>query len=164
MVEDKGKKPATLEELKKELEICRKKQNEYLAGWQRARADFINHKKEELGRMGELVKFATEEMVLKALLILDNFYLTEKKLPENLKKDENVRGILQIKNQLLEFLKSQGVEEIKCLGQKFDPNFQEAVEMIEKKDAESGTVIEEVQKGYTLDFKVIRPAKVKVAK
>ena len=164
MVEDKKKKPATLEELKKELEICQKKRDEYLSGWQRARADFINHKKEELERMGEIVKFATEEMILRALPILDNFYLVEKRLPENLKEDENVKGILQIKNQLLEFLKSHGVEEIKCQGQKFDPNFQDAVEMVEKENAESGQVVEEVQKGYTLDSKVIRPAKVKVTK
>ena len=164
MVEDKGKKPATLEELKKTLEECLKKRDEYLAGWQRARADFLNHKKEELERMEGLIKFAMEETALRVLPILDNFYLTESKLPENLKKDENVRGILRIKNQILSFLKSQGVEEIECLGQKFDPNFQEAVEMVEKENAESGTVVEEVQKGYTLDSKVIRPAKVKVAK
>lgn len=164
MVEDKGKKPATLEELKKTLEECRKKRDEYLAGWQRARADFLNHKKEELERMEELIKFATEEMVLKALPIMDNFCLTEDKLPENLKKDENVKGILRIKNQLLEFLKSQGIEEIKCLDQKFDPNFQEAVEVVEKEGVQSGTVVEEVQKGYTLNSRVIRPAKVKVAK
>jgi len=164
MSEDKKKKPATLEELKKELEICQKKRDEYLSGWQRARADFLNHKKEELERMEELIKFATEEMVLKALPTLDNFCLIEKKLPGNLKKDENVKGILQIKNQLLDFLRGHGVKEIKCLGQKFDPNFQEAVEMVERKDVESGQVIEEVQKGYTLDSRVIRPAKVKVAK
>ena len=164
MAGDKNKNPVILEELKKELEICQKKRDEYLSGWQRARADFINHKKEELERMGEIVKFATEEMILRALPILDNFYLIEKRLPENLKEDENVKGILQVKNQLLEFLKSHGVEEIKCQGQKFDPNFQEAVEMVEKEDVESGQVIEEVQKGYTLNSKVIRPAKVKVVK
>jgi len=115
-------------------------------------------------RISEILKYAGEELVLKILPILDSFEEAQKKLPENLKKDRYIQGIFQIKTQIQNLLKSQGVEEIKCLGKKFDPNFQEAVEEVEKKEVESGTVIEEIQKGYRLHGKVIRPAKVKVAK
>ena len=170
-----------LKKLKAKLEECQKFKDEYLAGWQRARADFLNYKKEELERIGEILKYGNLELILEILPILDNFDLVERKLlSEDLKNNENpegpptkiwwgaygasVKGILQIKNQILDLLKRQGVGEIKCLGEKFDPNFQEVVEEIETKDKESGIVLEEVQKGYTMDGRLIRPAKVKVSK
>lgn len=153
-----------IENSKQKLEDCQKKSDEYLAGWQRARADFLNYKKEEMERIKEVFKYGNENLILKILPILDNFYLVEKKLPENLKNDENLKGVLQIKTQFQDFLKNQGIEEIKIVGKKFDPNFQEVVQEIEKKGVESGIVLEETQKGYILNGKVIRPAKVKVAK
>jgi len=158
MTEDKKDKKEELN-----LEECQKQRDEYLAGWQRARADLLNYKKEEMERFEQVLKFAGEEFVLKVLPILDNFNLIEKKLPEDLKKEENIKGILQLKKQIEDFLKSQGVEEIKC-GEKFDPNFQEAVETIEKEEGESGTILEEIQKGYTINGRILRPAKVKVIK
>ncbi|MDP2664144.1 MAG: nucleotide exchange factor GrpE [bacterium] len=150
--------------LARELEECQKKKDEYLSGWQRARADFINHKKEELERMESIIKFANEELVLKMLPVLDNFCLVEKEIPEDLKENDCIKGILQLKIQILDFLKQEGVEEIKAEGEKFDPNFMEAAEMVEAEDMDSGMVAEEIQKGYTLNCKVIRPAKVKVVK
>jgi molecular chaperone GrpE len=177
-IED-GKK---LEELKKKLEEYQKQKEEYLAGWQRERADFLNYKKEEMERIKGFLAYAGEEFVLKILPILDNFEVVEKKLPEDLKKDESVKGILQIKKQILDFLKSQGVEEIKSMGEKFDPNLHEAVENVpsdlsteaqraeaeasakEGEKLEPGTIIEEVQKGYKINGELLRPAKVKIAK
>ena len=153
-----------IEELKKKLEECEKLKDEYLAGWQRERADFLNYKREELERIGEILKYADVGLVLNILPILDNFEIAEKKIPEDLKNDENVKGILQLKNQILDFLKNQGVEEIKSLGEKFDPNFMEVVETTEAKDKESGIVVEEIQKGYKINGKVLRPAKVRVTK
>jgi molecular chaperone GrpE len=153
-----------IENLKKKLEECQKLKDEYLAGWQRARADLINYKKEELERVGELIKFSANGLILKILPILDNFEIAEKKLPENLKNDENVKGILQIKSQILNFLREQGVEEIKSIGEKFNPNFHEVVGEVEEKGKEPGTIIEEIQKGYKINGRLLRPAKVKVAK
>lgn len=162
--ENKKKEELSLEELKKKLEECERLKEEYLAGWQRARADLINYKKEELERVGELIKFSANGLILKILPILDNFEIAEKKLPENLKNDENVKGLLLIKKQIQDFLKSQGVEEIKSVGERFDPNFHEVLEEVEAKDKEPGTIIEEIQKGYKIDGKLLRPAKVKVSK
>jgi len=153
-----------IEELKKKLEECEKLKDEYLAGWQRERADFLNYKREELERIGEILKYTNVGLILNILPILDNFEIAEKKIPEDLKNDENVKGILQLKNQILDFLKNQGVEAIKSIGEKFDPNFMEVVETTEAKDKESGIVVEEIQKGYKINGKVLRPAKVRVTK
>ena len=151
-------------EEKNKLEECEKKKEEYLAGWQRARADFLNYKKEEMQRIGALVGMSQAEIILKLLPILDNFDIIEEKLSDDLKNNPEVKGILQIKTQIQDFLKKYGIEEIKSLGKKFDPNFHEVVEQIEIKEKESGIIIEETQKGYTLQGKIIRAAKVKVAK
>jgi len=161
---DSGGEASNWEELKKKLEECQKQKAEYLAGWQRARADLLNYKKEEMEKIGELIKYANEELILKILPILDNIYLAEKELPEDLKKHKWVEGILQIKNQVSEFLKQEGVEEIKTLGEKFDPNFHEVIKEIETKEKEAGITLEEIEKGYLINGRVLRPAKVKVTK
>ena len=145
-------------------EECEKKAAEYLAGWQRARADFLNYKKEEMERIAEFLKYGTEEMILKVLPILDNFEIIESKLPENLKNDENIKGLLQIKKQISDFLKNQGAEEIKSVGEKFDANLHEVVAEVEEKGKETGIIIEEVQKGYKINGRLLRPAKVKIIK
>jgi len=163
-MEKEKQKEISMEELKKKLEECQKLKEEYLAGWQRARADLLNYKKEELERIGELIKYADIGLISKILPILDNFELAEKKLPENLKNDENIKGLLLIKNQIEDFLKSQGVEEIKSVGERFDPNFQEVIEEVEVEGKESGIVLEEVQKGYLINGRLLRPAKVRVRK
>jgi molecular chaperone GrpE len=157
MSEEKLKKEKELEELKKQKE-------EYLDGWKRERAGFLNYKKDEIERIEALIKYANEELILKFLPILDNIYLAEKQLPDDLKNHKWTEGVMQIKSQIANFLNSQGVEEIKAEGTKFDPNFHEVVEEVAIEGKESGIVVEEVQKGYTLHSKIIRPAKVKVSK
>jgi len=160
------------EELKKKFEECQKLKDEYLTGWQRERADFLNYKREELERVEEILKYADEGLILKILPILDNFEIVEKKLPENLRNDVNIKGLLQIKNQILDFLKNQGVEEIKSVGEKFDPQLHEVVGEVASSEAlakggksvESGIVIEEIQKGYKINGRLLRPAKVRVTK
>ncbi len=167
MTEEETKQVKSEEEkkLEKKLEDCQKQKDDYLAGWQRSRADFLNYKKEEMERIAGFLKYAEEEFVLKILPILDNFDIGEKKLPENLKENESVRGILQIKAQILDFLKTFGVEEIKTtVGEKFDPNFHEAIEQVELKDKEPGVIDEEIQKGYKINSRLLRPARVRVTK
>lgn len=159
-----GKQELNIEELKKKLEECEKLKNEYLTGWQRERADFLNYKRDEWERLEGILKFAGEGLILKILPILDNFEIVTKKLPEDLKSNENVKGLLQIKAQLQNFIKSQGVEEIESLGKKFDPNLMEIFEVVAKSGVNSGIVIEEIQKGYKIHGKVLRPARVKISK
>ena len=156
---------AALNEIER-LEECKKQKDEYLAGWQRARADFLNYKKEEMERITEFLKYGMEDLILKVLPILDNFDAAEKSLQN--KNDERLKGFLQIKKQLHDFLKNYGVEEIKTAGQKFDANWHEVVEGAEPFDAaqgqESGVILEEVQKGYKINGRLLRPARVKVSK
>ncbi len=168
------KKELTLEELRQKLEDCEKKKEEYLAGWQRTKADFLNYKREETERTGELLKYGSAEIFLKILPILDNFdvaihlnpasFKEEKSFDNQDKKDKVIKGFLQIRKQLQDFLKEQGVEEIKSVGCKFDPNFHEVVEELKIQDKESGTIVQEIQKGYTMNGRLLRPAKVKVVK
>jgi len=158
-------------EEKGELKALQLKCEEYLNGWKRERADFLNHKKEEMERIGIIIKYANEELILKILPILDNFYLAEQHIPEDEKFKD---GFLQIKKQMEELLKKEGIEPIVTLYEKFNPNYMEVVEEVSAREAlnngegwdkeESGIVVEEVQRGYTMNDKVIRPAKVKVTK
>jgi len=153
-----------LEDVKADLEKSETLKNEYLAGWQRARADLLNYKKDEIERISELMKYSNEEFILKILPILDNFQLAESAIPEQLINDDYVKGLLQVKSQLADFLKGQGVEEIKSMGEKLDLNFHEVVDEVDSKDKEPGTVVEEIEKGYKICGRLLRVAKVRVSK
>jgi len=158
MAEEENKKD-TKDKNMNELEECKTKCEEYLNGWKRERADFLNHKKEEMERIGIVIKYANEELILKILPILDNFCLAEKHMPED---KEFKDGFSQIKKQLEDFLLKEGIEVIETMGKPFDANLMEAVG--EAEGGDEGTIVVEIQRGYTLHGKVIRPAKVKVTK
>lgn len=158
-----------IEEIKKKLEECQKLKDEYLAGWQRARADLLNYKKEETERILEFFKYSNEELILKLLPIMDSFERAEKIfLKSNFKEENNqiIQGFSQIKKQLEEFLKNQKVEEIEIKeNESFNPNFEEIVEEVKvANEEEENKIIEVVEKGYKLHNRVIRPAKVKIGK
>ena len=162
------------------LQELEKKCDEYLNNWKRERADFLNYKRDEAERMAFLGNYAKEDMILKILPIIDNIILAEEQLPEKLKKGlegskqsiEWTKGFLQIQNQIEDFLRREGVVKIETIGKQFDPETMEVVEEVEiEKNPSTGSrqvqpniVIEEVQRGYKIDEKVLRPAKVKVTK
>lgn len=157
MGEKKDKKLTDLEEAKKQAQ-------EYLDGWKRAKADLINYKKEEGQRMEEFGKYNRQGFVFSLLPMMDNLDLAQKNLPEDLQGNEHVKGLLMIKKQLEDFLKANGVEAIECAGKNFDPMLHEVIQAVECENQESGTIIEEAQKGYMMDGCLLRPAKVKVVK
>jgi len=161
--EDEVKK-ASIEELQKKLEECQQQKDEYLKGWQRAKADFLNYKKDEMERVKELLKYGNAGLILNFLPILDNFEKAEKETPKELQDNQYFKGILQIKNQIQNFLKNQGVKKIESIGKKFDLNLHEIVGEVEMKDREPGIIVEEVQKGYLIEDKLLRAAKVRIAK
>jgi molecular chaperone GrpE len=160
----KKRKESEAKKLKKKIEEIEKQKKEYLAGWQRERADFLNYKKDEIERIGAIVKYANTGIVLKLLPILDNFDAAEKKLSKKARDDKNIKGLLQIKKQFQDFLKNQNIEQIESLGKKFDPSLHEIIEMVEMKGKASGIIIEEIQRGYKIHGKILRPTKVKVIK
>lgn len=160
----KEKKESDSERFRKELKDCQRKKQEYLAGWQRARADLINYKKEEKERLQGFLRFCSETLILEVLPILDNFDLAKKNMPKELEDTAVARGLLNIEKQIKEFLKNQELEEIEVLGKKFNPNIAEVVGETKGKDTDTGIIVEVVRKGYRLYNKIIRPAKVKIGK
>ncbi|MBI2610026.1 nucleotide exchange factor GrpE [Candidatus Giovannonibacteria bacterium] len=154
MLEEEGLKEK-LKKIRRELELCRKEKEEYLAGWQRAKADFINARKDEEKNRVNLFHYAKEESIKDFLLIADSLELATRSKPSE--------GMSQIHAQLIEILKRNGVEPIECVGAKFDPEEHEALEKMEvAEELKDEIVLEEFQKGYRLGDKILRPAKVKV--
>ncbi len=147
---------------KKEIENLIKEKEEYFLGWQREKANFINYKNQEFERLKGTLSIAKESLFEEMIPILDNFELAKKTIPEEKKEDSSVKGLLLIKKQLEESLKGLGLEEIESINKKFDPNFHEIIEEVENK--EPGIIVEEVQKGYSYQGKILRTSKVKVGK
>ena len=163
--QEKQTAPAAEPEAKtSELDECKAKCEEYLNGWKRAKADFINYKREEFERSQELVRYAKENFLENLLPMLDNLRLVQNQMPKELQEDAHVKGLLMVKVQLEDFLKSQGVETFDSLGKNFDPATHEVIQMVEIEGKESGIIVEEIEKGYTINGRLFRPAKVKVSK
>lgn len=152
-----------VEELKKRIVELEQIAGENLAGWQRARADFMNYKKDQEKVFADFRCFANEDIIMKLLPTVDSFDLATRHLPEELKDSDWVKGVMCIKGMFESFLKEIGIAEIVSVGERFDPNIFEAIAE-EESEGEEGMVIEELQKGYRLGEKVIRPAKVKISK
>jgi len=130
----------------------------------RLQADFDNYKKRvERDRM-DFVRFANEEMIVDILKIVDDFERAVEAGKSKHDFDILYKGIEMIWNDLKEFLKQKGVKEIDAQGKPFNPHEHEAMMQEERDDHPEDHVIEEFQRGYTLNGRVIRPSKVKVAK
>src|SRR3989338_5514350 len=155
---------AQSEILEKELELAKKKAEEYLNGWKRAKADYLNFKKETEKRQREIIEFANAMLLAELIPIFDHFKLALRHIPEAEQKKDWVVGVSHIKKQFEDFLKNLGIEEIKAVGEKFNPEFHEAVAHETKEGFKTDIIFEEVKAGYTLQGKVLAPAKVKVAK
>ncbi|MCL5012274.1 MAG: nucleotide exchange factor GrpE [Patescibacteria group bacterium] len=138
-----------------------RERDEYLDGWKRAKADLANYKKEETKRFESVLKFSNEQIIRDLLIVLDSFDLA---IAARGGESKEEKGTFLIRAQLEDVLKRYGLERVVVsVGQPFDPALQEAIASIESTQA-SGTVVEEVERGYTLAGKLIRPARVKVAK
>jgi len=158
------------------LVACEKKRDEYLAGWQRAKADFLNYKKEELQRLQEFAKYGHEELMQGLIGVLDSFDLaisySEKQgsapTPTGGRSpDQSVgmeKGIYMIRAQTEDVMKRHGLLRIRVkLGDAFDPAFMESLGEIAS-ESPPGTVAEEIERGYRLHEKVVRPVRVKITK
>ena len=135
-----------------DIESIKKQAEEYLNGWKRAKADYLNLKKEMEAQSKEIKEWMSKIFLLPMLDIMDSFN----------KAGTLDAGIKGIKKQFEDFLKDNRVEAMKVVGEKFDPLKHEAMESIEGE--ESGMIAEETQKGYLIGGEVLRPAKVKVYK
>jgi len=148
-----------VEALKQALAEERKKAEANLASWQRAQADFINYKRRSEQEKEEIGKFANTMFILNLLPILDDLERAFTSIPPHMARLSWVDGIRLVERKLWGSLEAQGLSQIKALGEPFDPKFHEATMQAKGRE---GIVIEELQKGYMLHDRVIRPTMVVV--
>ncbi len=151
--------PVNVANLKKELLEARAKADENLAGWQRAQADFSNFKRRLEQDRDEAIKYAQAGLVLKILPVLDDFERAIGAVPPEQNNQPWVDGIIGIARKLFSTLESQGLSEIKAQGEPFDPCLHEAVMQA---PGIEGMVVQELQKGYRIQDRVLRASRVAV--
>lgn len=155
---------ALVKKLREKIKNLEEKNQEYLTGWQKERADSINLRKRLEEEKKEFAKFAKEDIATELMSVLDSFESAFKNKEAWEKVDKNWRqGMEYIHTQLINVLGNHGVSVINPLGEKFDPQRDEAVETVTvEKESEDGKIIEVVSIGYKLHHKIIRAPKVKV--
>ncbi|MBN2186914.1 MAG: nucleotide exchange factor GrpE [Dehalococcoidia bacterium] len=150
-----------IEALRQSFAKEKEKAEKYLTNWQRSQADFINYKKRNEQEKKEMAESINSMLISNLLLIVDDMERAFVSLPSQLMEFGWIDGIKLIYNKLKAILEAQGLTEIKAKGELFDPHLHEAVT---RREGEEGIVIEEIQKGYRLKDKVIRPTMVIVGK
>lgn len=160
-IEETEEKPEDNEPTQDEIiEQLEQKVQEYKDKMQRSQADFENFKKRSIKEKQEFVKYANEGLILK---VLEAYEDLERAL--QVEEDKDLReGVELIYKKMDKILKDEGVEEIETEHQKFDPYKHEALLTENNDDYENNEIIQDLQKGYTLNSKVIRYSKVKVCK
>lgn len=152
----------TQESIDPELRAARDEAQATFARYQRLAADFENYKRRTRQELADRTQYANEELVRKLLPILDNLRRALDHAPDEI--DPNwFEGIRLVARQFEETLQAQGLSAIPAVGEKFDPSQHEAIAREETDEHEEGTVIEEMQPGYRLHNRVLRPTLVKVA-
>jgi molecular chaperone GrpE len=149
--------PNTVEELKKVLAEERARSETNLTGWQRAQADFVNYKRFTEQDKAETCKYASANLLTAILPVLDDFERALAAIPPTDNDQKWVEGLKLIDRKFRNVLEKQGVTGIMALGMEFDPRFMDAITTGKGK---IDMVIQELEKGYKLQDKVIRPAKV----
>ena len=154
---------ADVERLIQENESARQAAQEEHDRYLRALADFANYKRRREEDQATWTRIANQEIILALLPIIDNFERALQAAQENRNSEALAEGVSLTLRQLQEMLTREGVEPIEAVGREFDPNLHEAIMRVEADDVPDNTVVEELQKGYTLGQRVLRPAQVKVA-
>jgi molecular chaperone GrpE len=148
------------ESLEQALAEAQQKAEEYLASWQRAQADFANYKRRTEEERQDFSRYANAQLILSMLPVLDDL---ERALDAGLPADADqqgwLEGIRMVERKFRTILEGQGIKPIQAVGEPFDPNLHEALRQAE---GEEGIVVEEFQKGYMMNDRVLRPAQVVV--
>ena len=166
VIEDEDSNIASdIKKLRERLKKCTKEKEEYLDGWQRAKSDFVNSRKDQEKKMSAFKKFAEESLVYDLFPVIDSFEMAFDN--EGWKKVDKTwqDGIKCLYNQFISVLKNHNVEQLEPSGKKFDLQEHESLGEIDSKSkGEDGVVIEYVRRGYKINGKVLRPAQVRVGK
>lgn len=149
--------------LEAELKQSKDQANEHFAHLQRLQAEFDNYRKRTQKEKEETVRYAAERIIEAMIPILDNFERAVNSTKANQDFNAFAQGIEMISKQMQNTLAKEGLTVIEAVGQPFDPKLHEAVLQVESAEYPGNTVVEELQKGYYLKEKVLRPSMVKVS-
>lgn len=153
-----------LQELRGAVEALQKERDELFGKLQRVSADYANFQKRVPKQIADTIGYEKERIIKTLLPALDNFEHTLQSANSAENVGVLIEGIRIIYDQLLDILRSHNVEQIEALGQQFDPAMHEAMTQQADLEKQDGVVLEEFQKGYTLNGRVIRPSRVIVNK
>ena len=160
----KKKKDDAVEELRKTLEEKEESFKELNNRYLYLQADFENFKKIKAKEKQDLLKFGNEVLIKELIPVIDNL----ERAIDHANKTEGGKGIIEgiqiTLNEFLKVLERSGIEGVEAVGRKFDPNLHEALFQEEREDVEPDIVISELQKGYVLNGRLLRPARVSVSK
>lgn len=137
--------------------------DEYQGRLLRVQADYDNFRRRTQKEKEELAQYATSKLITELLTVLDNFDRALNTAPAGAEVEAFSKGVNMIFRQLDGVLKSEGLTVMEAVGQPFNPEYHQAIMQVESEEYEEGIVTEEVQKGYLLKDKVLRPAMVKVS-
>jgi len=144
-------------DLEKELAEQKSKTEEYLNALQRSQAEFANYRRRTEQEKQDLGKYANATLFCDILPVVDDLELALNHIPEKYAKSDWVEGVRMVERKCKSILEKQGVKPVCALGMEFDPNLHEA---IKQEKGPEGAVIAELQKGYTLGEKLLRPSRV----
>nr|WP_241734606.1 nucleotide exchange factor GrpE [Paenibacillus alvei] len=146
-----------------ELAKAKAEAEEYQQRYLRAQADFDNFRRRTLKEKEDFAKYASAKLVTELLPVLDNFERALATEQASSEAESFIKGVDMIFRQLGQVLEQEGVKPMEAVGQPFNPEFHQAVMTVDTDEYEEGVVVEELQKGYMLKDKVLRPAMVKVS-
>jgi molecular chaperone GrpE len=158
-----GEESAELEQLRSELEVAKGLAAEHLASLQRTAADFANFRRRTTEDRERELGLASESLLRKLLAIVDDFDRALDSMPEELKGASWIDGIVLLARKLRLQLESEGVTPIESVGRPFDPHEHEAIASVPATGRPDGEVVAELQRGYRVRNRVLRPAMVAVA-
>jgi len=148
---------------KEEIEQLKKQVEENYNRYLRAQADFDNYRKRTRREQEDLVRYSAQPVIEGLLPALDNLERALAAAKESQDVESLAKGVDMIFRQIVQTLEQEGLQPIEAVGKPFDPHFHQAVMQEESPDHEAGIVIQELQKGYQLKDRVIRPSMVKVS-
>ncbi len=159
-IKEEPKKEKKVKKKNHELEELREKLTLLEEETLRAKADLINYRKRKDEEVAGLLKYASADLIMELLSVLDNFERALENKNENKELENYLEGFKLIYDNIKEILKNEGVTEIEALGKKFDPLYHQSISMRKEAGKEQEEVLEVYQKGYMYKDKVLRPAMV----
>ncbi|MBA3469897.1 MAG: nucleotide exchange factor GrpE [Herpetosiphonaceae bacterium] len=154
----------SIDELEQRIAALELESEENKANWLRSVADFKNYKRRTESEREELIRNAGAGLLLKLLPVLDDLGRAMAHVPAEIDNNPWLSGVKQVQRKFEMLLEGAGVQPITAVGEEFDPNFHEAVMYDEAGEDQANKVVEELQRGYKLGEKVLRPTMVKVGK